>query len=106
MKLWQYEELSIYSQTDPHLLVLYEVSNMYRTLASGFVLLLLLKGYSKLEIKYPIMQSWDSTILAALMILTFLFAYKKQTRYVTDRIQVDKKLDGNAGGGPADASPD
>ena len=96
IEFWDYTELSIYSKIDPHLSVLYEVSNMYRTVASGFLLLLVLKAYVKLEAWCPILQKWDLTILAVLMLVMFLFAYKKQTGYMTERINANRKTVGNA----------
>jgi hypothetical protein len=90
MQFWDFDELSNYSKDDPHLSVLYEVSNMYRTVASGFLLLLLLKMYVKLEARCPILQEWNTTILAVLMLVMFLFAYKKQTLYMMKRIGIDK----------------
>jgi hypothetical protein len=96
MPFWDYKELSNYSKDDPHLSVLYEVSNMYRTVASGFLLLLVLKVYVNLEARCPVLQKWDATILAVLLLVMFLFAYKKQTEYMIERIDLDKKNTGKA----------
>lgn len=91
MEFWNYEEYSLYSKTDEHISVLYEVSNMYRTFASLFTLLALLKLYAQVEVRWPHLKNWDATILIILLLIVFLFSYKKQTRYMIRRIDEDKR---------------
>lgn len=90
MDFWKYEEYFRYSKTDEHLLVLYEVSNMYRTFASLFALLLILKLYAIAEARWAHLKNWDATILIILLLIVFLFSYKKQTGYITKRIDAGK----------------
>jgi hypothetical protein len=77
------------AQKDQKLEVLSEVNNTYRTLASLFSLLILLKLYVKLEGRFPYLKEWDATILAVLMLIMFLFSYRKQTSYITKRIKAN-----------------
>lgn len=84
-----YKDFVTASQKDAKLDVLSEVNNTYRTLASLFGLLLLLKLYVKLEGRFAFLKEWDFTILASLLLIMFLFSYRKQTSYVTKRIKAN-----------------
>jgi hypothetical protein len=84
-----YRDYVLASQKDEQLLVLSEANNTYRTLASLFILLLFLRAYAKLEAKLPSLKSWDSTILAVLLLLIFLYSYQKQSSYITKRIRAN-----------------
>lgn len=84
-----YKDFVSVSKKDPQLEVLSEVNNTYRTLASLFSLLLLLKLYVTLEGKFPYLKGWDAAILAVLLLVMFLFSYRKQTSYITKRIKAN-----------------
>jgi hypothetical protein len=77
------------SQKDEQIVVLSEVNNTYRTLTALFVLLLLLKIYAKIEWKFPFFKPWDSLIVGVLLLVMFLFSYRKQTSYITKRIKAN-----------------
>jgi hypothetical protein len=79
------------SQKDPKLEVLSEVNNMYRTLCSLFVAIALLKGYELLATRLPVPASLSGFLLIAALLVLFLFAYRKQTEYITKRIKAGKK---------------
>jgi hypothetical protein len=87
VKFADYKDFVLVSQKDPKLDVLSEVNNTYRTLAALFSLLLLLKLYMKLEARFPGLKEWDITIMAVLLLIMFLFSYRKQTAYITKRIK-------------------
>ncbi len=89
IKFANYKDFVVVSQKDAKLEVLSEVNNTYRTLASLFSLLLLLKLYVKLEAKFPGLKAWDATILAVLLLIMFLASYRKQTSYITKRIRAN-----------------
>jgi hypothetical protein len=87
VKFADYKDFVLVSQKDPKLDVLSEVNNTYRSLAALFSLLLLLKLYVKLEARFPGLKEWDITIMAVLLLVMFLFSYRKQTAYITKRIK-------------------
>lgn len=89
VKFADYKDFIAVSQKDPKLDVLSEVNNTYRTLASLFSLLLLLKLYVKLEGKFPCLKEWDTTVLVVLLLAMFMFSYRKQTSYITKRIRAN-----------------
>lgn len=75
------------SQKDSKIEVLVEASNMYRTFVSTMVLLLFLATYLKLEATYPFLHEWRELIGGMTLALVFLFAYKKQTDYILERVR-------------------
>jgi hypothetical protein len=77
------------SKRDDKLDLLSEVNNTYRTLCSLFILLLLLKLYTKLECALPPLKEWHATLLTVLLLVVFLFSYRKQTSYITKRIKAN-----------------
>jgi hypothetical protein len=89
VKFADYSDFVAASQKDAKLEVLSEVNNTYRTLASLFSLLLLLKLYVKLEGTFPYLKEQDTTILAVVLLVMFLFSYRKQTSYITKRIKAN-----------------
>ena len=87
VKFTDYKDFVLVSQKDPKLDVLSEVNTTCRTLAALFSLLLLLKLYMTLEARFPGLKDWDITIMAGLLLIMFLFSYRKQTAYITKRIK-------------------
>ena len=84
-----YREYVAAEKKDDRLLVLGEVNNMYRTLCSLFFVLLLLRVGLAVENKFPFLKSHNSTMLAVVLLITFLFAFRKQTAYVVKRIKAN-----------------
>jgi hypothetical protein len=80
------------SKSDPTLEILSEVNNMYRTLASMLVLLLSCSAYQWLEATLPSLKPWDKYTFTILLLIMFLFSYRKQTEYVRKRIEANRHL--------------
>jgi hypothetical protein len=78
------------SKKDDAINILSEANNMYRTLCSVFILLLLLLGYQWLQLHIPGLGQWNPYIATVLLILMFLLSYRKQTDYVKKRIKANK----------------
>ncbi len=91
VKFADYKDFVAASQKDAKLDVLSEVNNTYRTLASLISLLLLLKLYMKIEERFPRLNEWNWTVLAVLLLVMFLFSYRKQTSYITRRIAANNR---------------
>ena len=81
-----YKDFIKASEKDPKIEVLSEANNTYRTLSALFIILLFLKLYEKLEDKCAFLRGRGGILLIFLLFIMFLFAYRKQTRYITDRI--------------------
>jgi hypothetical protein len=84
-----YKDYVAASKMDDHLSVLSEVNNTYRTLCAAFTLLLFVKPYALLIGRFPILKEWDASVLAILLLVLFLYSYKKQTEYVVRRTKAN-----------------
>ena len=84
-----YKEFVVAEKKDEKVGLLSEVNNTYRTFCSLFILLLLLKLYVKIQDRFPFLREWEGTVLAVLLLVLFLFSYRKQTSYITKRIKAD-----------------
>jgi len=90
VKFEDYKAFVSASKKDPQIDVLSEANNTYRTFCSLFSLLLGLKLYGEVEMKVNLLREWDATIAIALLLLMFLFAYRKQTSFVVKRIKANE----------------
>lgn len=85
-----YSEYVKSSKVDSKTELLSETNNMYRTLCSLFVLLLLFKAYEVGSIFFKVPKDLDWIILITVLLIVFLFSYRKQTQYVVARIEANK----------------
>ncbi len=83
-----YADFVAASKKDNQVEVLSEANNTYRTFCSLFSLLLFLKLYGHIEARLPFLRSWDATTLAVLLLILFLFSYRKQTGYIAKRVKI------------------
>ncbi len=74
------------STIDNKIELLSESNNMYRTLSSVFFCLTILKLLEFLERTYPSIAGYSATIFIFLLVLLFVFSYRKQSNYITLRI--------------------
>jgi hypothetical protein len=86
----EYKKYVSASNKDPKVELLSEMNNMFRTIVSTFVVLLLLKGYNLLEIANPQLENWTDYILIVGLFVLFLFAYRKQSAYISERIKSNR----------------
>lgn len=85
-----YEEFVVASKQDAKLELISEANNTYRTLCSLVLLLGVLKLYELLEASHSSLRDWNTAILFALVFLLMLFSYRKQTAYVTKRVEANR----------------
>jgi hypothetical protein len=85
-----YKDFVAASAKDANLALLSEANNMYRTMCSLFCLVILLKLYMRIEAKFSFLKDWDATVVVVLLLTMFLFSYRKQTAYITKRINANK----------------
>jgi hypothetical protein len=89
VKFAPYAHFVTASKTDPTLVTLSEVNNMYRTLCSMFILLLVCTGYQSVQRAYPPLGAWNEYIVVIVLLVVFLYSYRKQTGYVRKRIEAN-----------------
>jgi hypothetical protein len=82
-----YSEFVDASKNDDKINVLSEANNTYRTLSSLFFLLISIKGYELIEAKFDPMAKWSTEILVVGLFFLFCFSYRKQTEYITKRVE-------------------
>ena len=90
LKFADYADFILASKEDPKIEMLSEANNMYRTFCSMLILLMLLKLFELIEFRYPILKNINPYILIILLLVMFLYSYKKQTEYIVKRIKENK----------------
>lgn len=90
LKFAKYENFVVASKLDPKIEIFSEANNMYRTFIAMFSLLLLLKLYFFVQNIYPSTQHWNFHILITLLLIMFLYSYRKQTMYIFNRTKQNK----------------
>lgn len=87
-----YKDFILASKSDTKIDLLSEVNNMYRTISALFLVILVLKLYSKIESIWPALKNASFLVLTSGLLLVFLLSYRKQTKYITKRINavIDK----------------
>jgi hypothetical protein len=90
LKFTQYEDFVSASKESSHIEKFSETSSMYRNFVSMFILILILKAYELLSFKLSLLNNFSSFILIIILFILFLFSYKKQTKYITKRINHHK----------------
>ena len=93
----EYEQYVSASKSDDHILILSEVSNMYRTLSSLFLCLIVVISCEFLS-KSIGLTTWASNGIAlAAFGALFAVSYVKQSAYVVSRIAVEAKAKNDHG---------
>ena len=64
-----------------------EVNNTYRSLLALSICIPIAAGYDKLISKYALLDDLQLYFWSVLLILLFLFSYRKQTSYITSRVK-------------------
>lgn len=89
VKFTSYSDFVTASKKDPSLDTLSEVNNMYRTLTSVCLGVIFLMLYSILKTKLVWVQGIEIYTMLVVLFVIFLFAYRKQTNYITKRIKTN-----------------
>lgn len=85
-----YEDYIKANEKDKNINKLLTINNMYRTICSGFILLLIIRIIKELFNKCNLPMCVVNTILIITIFLLYLFSYKKQTKYIKKRIENNK----------------
>lgn len=86
IKFSDYRKFVFASKNDEKIELFSEVNNMYRTLLSMLIILLLIVFYEKYSFLVDLSQFIKIIIGLIVLIIIFLFSYKKQTDYINKRI--------------------
>lgn len=77
------------SKKDPKIELHSETNNMYRTLTTMFLVLLISKTYEALSEIFLFLEHFKMVILVCVLFAMFLFAYRKQTNFVVKRVHAN-----------------
>lgn len=89
LKFAEYSKFVKASKVDNKIEVLSEVNNMYRTISSMFLNLILLRIYDNASKRWSFLSDYKIEIVTGSLMLLFLFSYRKQTNYITKRIDAN-----------------
>jgi len=88
VKFAEYKDFVLASKSDKKIELLSESNNMYRVFISIFFILLIIVLYERfLE---SVFVGYTSYIIIIGLLILFLFSYRKQTSYITKRIEIFK----------------
>lgn len=90
LKFADYKRFVKASKADTRIDTLSEVNNMYRTICSLFLILISIKGVEWLSTKWLFLAERKIETLTVFLFLLFLFSYRKQTSYITKRIDANE----------------
>lgn len=90
LEFLDYKDFVTASKKDSKIELLSEVNNTYRTLNALTFSLLLLKFYNFLDTKFQFGNSLSLMIMTLIVTALYVFAYRKQTNYITKRIDANK----------------
>lgn len=90
LKFADYKRFVKASKADTTIDTLSEVNNMYRTICSLFLILIAINGFEWLSTKWLFLSEKKFETLTAILFLLFLFSYRKQTNYITKRIEANE----------------
>ena len=88
VKFTSYENYVKQERKDQKIKILSEHNNMFRTLLTTMILLILSKAYKLLSVKFCFSQ-YDNIILLVGLLVLFLFSYRKQTLYINKRVNIN-----------------
>lgn len=90
VKFRDYSQFVNASKKDSRLDILVETSNTFRVLLTVLLLVLLAKGYYSINLNFlKLNQNIQEYLLLAIIAVIYLFAYRKQTEYITKRIDAN-----------------
>ena len=88
VKFSEYKDFVLVSENDKKIELLSESNNMYRVFISLFFILIIIVLYEKFL--QDIFLGYTSYIVIFGLLILFLFSYRKQTSYITKRIEIFK----------------
>ena len=88
VKFAEYNDFVLASENDNKIELLSEANNMYRVFISLFVVLIIVHIYEQLL--QQVLGEYTNFILIVLLLSLFLFSYRKQTNYITQRVEIYK----------------
>jgi len=90
MRFAPYKDYVQVSAKDATIETLSEVNNMYRTLCALFLVIFATKAFETVTMCLNMSTQTSAYILFVLLLVLFVFSYRKQTKYITQRVEAGK----------------
>lgn len=91
IKFVKYDDFLDASKKDPKIEILSETNNTYRSILGVCVVLLITKFYIIILEKLEFLKNFSEYIIIIAIFVLFVLSYKKQTKYITDRVRKNTK---------------
>lgn len=91
LKFVNYSTYLAASKKDPKIELFSEINNSYRTLISVLILTLSVKVWQLIGYRWTTFQQISPYLLVVILLILFLFSYKKQTDYIVKRVIANHK---------------
>jgi hypothetical protein len=91
IKFKDYKEFIEASKKDSKLEILSEQNNTYRSIIAMLLMIGFVKLYEWCVIQFPVLEKLIFYIILVLLLFLFLSAYRKQTNYISQRIEKNLK---------------
>lgn len=88
VKFADYKDFILASENDNKIELLSESNNMYRVFIALFIVLFIVNIYE--QFLQQMLGEYTNFIVIILLLLLFLFSYRKQTNYITQRVEIYK----------------
>jgi hypothetical protein len=85
-----YRDFVAACKDDPKIDILSETNNTFRTLVTLLILIVCLAGFAHVESWFPWVERIEPLALIAVLLALFLLSYKKQSTYITRRVNAHK----------------
>ena len=93
LKFADYSKFVAASKVDSKIELFSEINNMYRTICSMFILLAIVKLYESYLSELTFFKEYGIGIMIFLILALFIFSYRKQTNYITKRVDSNQPAD-------------
>lgn len=90
LKFKDYKDFVHACKKDEKIELLSEVNNTYRTLLSMLISLVILRLFDSLATYYDVSHDLVMIIIVSFLLILFLFSYRKQTSYISKRVDANK----------------
>lgn len=91
VKFVLYEDFVRASKADPQIEILSEANNMYRTICSLMLCVGVVALYGRASSSWPVLHTVAPVILIIGLFSLYLLSFRKQTAYITKRIEANAK---------------
>lgn len=89
--LKNYEDFIFASERDGKIELFSEINNMYRSLCSMIIIVLITIIYDSVLNRFSFLSYITPYLFLVAILIILVFSYKKQTKYIRHRIKIQKK---------------